>query len=178
MQSLISEIQIRDAVAHLARRINTDYRGRSLTIVGVLTGSLILVADLVRRLELPVRIELIRASSYRGTALSPGDLAISVPERLEISGRDVLLVDDIFDTGKTLEEVRQHLESFQPASLKSAVLLWKEGRQRVEITPDYHCFRIPDVFVVGYGLDFNDEYRQLPYIAVLNEPIQQSLYPV
>jgi hypoxanthine phosphoribosyltransferase len=87
----------------------------------------------------------------------------------EIAGRDVLLLDDIFDTGQTLARVLDAVATMRPASLRSAVLLWKEGRQRVSITPDYHCFQIPDVFVVGYGLDYNDEFRHLPYVAALGD---------
>lgn len=169
MRVILTETEISDGISHLARQIAADYEGRSLTVLGVLTGSLIFLSDLIRRLDLPLKVGLVQASSYRGLATSPGTLAIADLTGLEISGRHVLLLDDIFDTGQTLSGIVGALEKMEPASLRSAVLLWKEGRQRVTLTPDYHCFRIPDVFVVGYGLDYNDEYRHLPHVAALEE---------
>src|SRR4029077_15037572 len=117
--------------------------------------------------DLPLKVGLVQASSYRGPATSPGSLAIADVSGLDITGRHVLLLDDIFDTGQTLSGLVAELQKREPASLRSALLLWKEGRQRVSLTPDYHCFRIPDLFVVGYGLDYNDEYRHLPHVAAL-----------
>ncbi|MBI3861789.1 MAG: hypoxanthine phosphoribosyltransferase [Planctomycetia bacterium] len=169
MKVILSESEISAGIAQLARRISDDYRGRPLTVVGVLTGSLIFLSDLIRRLDLPLKVGLIQASSYRGRATSPGKLAVADLSGLDLAGRDVLLLDDIYDTGQTLKEITALLHSQKPACLRSAVLLWKEGRQRVELTPDYHCFRIPDVFVVGYGLDYNDEYRHLPHVAALED---------
>jgi len=166
---ILTETEIRAGVARLAQQIAGEFRGRPLTVLGVLTGSLIFLSDLIRQLDLPLQVGLIQASSYRGRATSPGALAIAESAMPDIAGRDVLLLDDIFDTGQTLARVLDSLAQLQPASLRSAVLLWKEGRQRVSITPDYHCFRIPDVFVVGYGLDYNDDYRHLPYVAALAE---------
>jgi hypoxanthine phosphoribosyltransferase len=116
-----------------------------------------------------LQVGLLQASSYRGQTTIPGTLEMAIATMPEIAGRDVLLLDDIFDTGRTLSGLLDSLVASQPASLRSAVLLWKEGRQRVSITPDYHCFRIPDVFVVGYGLDYNDDYRHLPYVAALED---------
>lgn len=167
MRVLLSETEISTGIAQLARRLSDDYRGQPLTVLGVLTGSLIFLSDLIRRLNLPLKVGLIQASSYRGRATTPGKLAVGDLAGLDISGRHVLLLDDIFDTGQTLSEITAALLSREPASLRSAVLLWKEGRQRVSQTPDYHCFRIPDVFVVGYGLDYNDEFRHLPHVAEL-----------
>jgi hypoxanthine phosphoribosyltransferase len=168
---ILSESQISDGITQLARQIAADYEGRPLTVLGVLTGSLIFLSDLIRRLDLPLKVGLVQASSYRGPATSPGPLAIADLTGLEISGRNVLLLDDIFDTGQTLSGLVAALKKMEPASLRSAVLLWKEGRQRVTLTPDYHCFRIPDLFVVGYGLDYNDYYRNLPDIAILERRI-------
>ena len=167
MKILLDETQIRDGVAALGRRIAGDYRGRPLTVLGVLTGSIILLSDLIRRIDVPLRVGLIQASSYRGRAVGPGALAIDDRLLPDIAGRDVLLVDDIFDTGRTLEALLDRVRQERPASVKSAVLLWKEGRSAVASEPDYFCFKIPDVFVVGYGLDYNDEYRHLPHIAAL-----------
>ncbi len=161
--------EISEGITRLARQIAADYAGRPLTVLGVLTGSLIFLSDLIRRLDLPLKVGLVQASSYRGLATSPGSLAIADIRGLEIAGRHVLLLDDIFDTGQTLSGIVAELQKLNPASLRSAVLLWKVGRQRVALTPDYHCFRIPDVFVVGYGLDYNDEFRHLPHVAALEE---------
>lgn len=167
MKPLISAAEIQAAVAKLATDVEAAYRGKPLTIVGVLTGSLMLLADLVRRIDLPLRVGLIQASSYRGKATSPGELELNSSLTPDLAGRHVLLVDDIYDTGKTLAGLVDRLSRENIASLRSAVLLWKEGRQVVDLTPDYHCFKIPDAFVVGYGLDYADEYRNLPYVAVL-----------
>jgi hypoxanthine phosphoribosyltransferase len=166
---ILTEAEISVGIAQLARQIAADYQGRPLTVLGVLTGSLIFLSDLIRRLDLPLKVGLVQASSYRGLTTSLGSLAIADLTGLEISGRHVLLLDDIFDTGQTLSGIVTALQKMEPASLRSAVLLWKEGRQRVTLTPDYHCFRIPDVFVVGYGLDYNDEYRHLPHVAALED---------
>jgi hypoxanthine phosphoribosyltransferase len=167
MDVLIPADQIRQRVAELARQIAADYRDQPVTIVGVLTGSLIFLADLVRQLDLPLRIALIQASSYRGTATAPGELQVPPGLVPDVRGRHVLLLDDILDTGQTLSYLVGHLRGLGAASLRVAVLLRKRGRQRVPLEPDYCGFDIPDAFVVGYGLDFNDEYRHLPYVAVL-----------
>jgi hypoxanthine phosphoribosyltransferase len=175
VKPLIQPEEIREAVERLGRQLASDYSGRTLTVVGVLTGSVILLADLVRAMDLPLRIALIRASSYRGAVTRPGELAVDDDLLSEVAGRDVLLVDDIFDTGHTLDRLLEMIRTKSPSSLKSAVLLWKQDRCEVSIAPDYHCFKIPDVFVVGYGLDYNDEYRHLPYIASLEESDLESL---
>jgi hypoxanthine phosphoribosyltransferase len=171
MKVLLEAEQIQARVGDLARQIGADYRGRPLTIVGVLTGCLIFLSDLVRRLDLSLRIGLIQASSYRGATTTAGSLRIQ-PELLpDLSGRHVLLLDDILDTGQTLHHLSRHLQGMGVASLRVGVLLRKIGRQQVPLEPDYCAFDIPDVFVVGYGLDYNDEYRHLPYIAELpSEP--------
>jgi hypoxanthine phosphoribosyltransferase len=167
MDILISAERIQQRVGELARQIAADYQGRPVTIVGVLTGCLMFLADLVRHLDLPLRIDLIQASSYRGTATTPGELHIQPELVPDVAGRHVLLLDDILDTGQTLAYLVGHLHGLGAASVKVAVLLRKTGRQRVPVEADYCGFDIPDQFVVGYGLDFNDEYRHLPHIAVL-----------
>ena len=165
---LLSATEIQHGVAQLAQRLARDYREKPLTVLGVLTGSIVFLADLIRQLDLPLRVGLVQASSYRGQVTVPGVLTINQSLLPELAGRDVLLLDDIFDTGQTLDALLHLLRGHGPPSVKSAVLLWKEGRQQVEIVPDYHCFRIPNAFVVGYGLDYNDEYRHLPYVGILD----------
>ena len=165
MKILLNQEELDAGVERLAREINETYGKRPLTIVGVLTGSFILMADLIRKLKMPLRVGVVQTSSYEGT--ERGDLSINSEMMLDIAGRDVVLIDDIFDTGNTLAEVTQLMQSLGPYSLKSAVLLLKTGRQEVDWVPEFVAFDIPDEFVVGYGLDFNDEYRNLPFLACL-----------
>ena len=166
---LIPADRIQQRVDEMAQQLMRDYHGRPLTIVGVLTGCLMFLADLVRHLELSLRIGLIQASSYRGAATAPGALHVH-PELLpDLRGRHLLLLDDILDTGHTLAHLVRELQTLAPASLRVAVLLRKRGRQEEHLEPDYCGFEIPDAFVVGYGLDYNDEYRNLPYIGVLKQ---------
>lgn len=169
MTPLIDASEIRARVQSLGEQIAADYRDKPLTILGVLTGSIVLVSDLIRHIDVPLRVGLIQASSYRGETTRPGDLTINAALVPDITGRDVLLVDDIFDTGRTLAGLIETVNAMGPRSVRSAVLLWKEGRGEVSLKPDYHGFRIPDRFVVGYGLDYNDEHRHLPHIAALDD---------
>lgn len=164
---LIHEEEIAEAVAQLGRRLSDEYRDRELTILGVLTGSLIFVADLMRQIEVPHQVGLLQASSYRGTATSPGRLELNLDFLPSLQGRDLLLVDDIFDTGRTITGICEKLKEQQPRSIQVAVLLWKKARTVVETVPDFTCFEIPDQFVVGYGLDYDGLYRHLPYIGVV-----------
>ena len=167
MKQLLSEAQIRDGVERLAGEIGAFYAARPLSVIGVLTGSVVLVADLIRRIDLPLRVGVIQARSYRGAATSPGPLTVNDSMLLDIRDRDVLLVDDIFDTGHTLVGLVSQIRPLGPRSVRSAVLLRKLGRQQVDFSPDHVAFEIPDEFVVGYGLDYQDSYRHLPYVAVL-----------
>jgi hypoxanthine phosphoribosyltransferase len=170
MEVLNPAESIHRRVDEVAREIARDYAGRRVCVVGVLTGCLIFLADLVRRLQLPVQVHLVQASSYRGAATAPGHLELRLDTLPELAGRDVLVVDDILDTGQTLGRLVAELHRRGAASVRVAVLLRKQhGRQQVELEPDYVGFGIPDAFVVGYGLDYNDEYRHLPHIAVLPE---------
>jgi hypoxanthine phosphoribosyltransferase len=167
MKVLLSKEQLYDGVTRMAEKITACYEDRQLTIVGVLTGSVVLLADLIRVLELPMRVGVLQASSYRGATTTRGELVINSELMLDISGRDVLLVDDIFDTGHTLVRTLEKMKEFEPTSIRSAVLLRKHGRQEVDYKPDFVAFDIPDEFVVGYGLDYEDMYRNLPYLAAL-----------
>lgn len=150
----------------MADKINDRYGTEPLTIVAVMTGSLVLLADLIRQLKMPIRVSLIQASSYRGGTES-GDLWIRDDMMLDVSGRHVLVLDDIFDTGKTMKAILACVSQMNPSSLASAVLLHKEARQIVDFVPDFIAFKIPDEFVVGYGLDYQDLFRNLPCLAVL-----------
>ena len=166
MDVLISAEKIRERVEELATQVNIDFADRPFTVIGVLTGSLVFVADLIRRIEVPLQIGLIQASSYRGDATTPAELRINdlLPD---IRGRHVLLLDDILDTGRTISRLVEHLQTKGAASVRTGVLLRKIGRQEVPFEPDYVGFTIPNEFVIGYGLDFNDDYRHLPFIGVL-----------
>jgi hypoxanthine phosphoribosyltransferase len=167
VKTLLTAEQLAEGVDRLAKEAAEFYQGRPVTILGVLTGSIVLVSDLIRRLDLPLRIGFVQASSYRGPATSPRDLVIRLDGCPDIQGRTVLIVDDIFDTGYTLTALTEALGDMRPASLRSMVLLRKHGRKAVSMEPDHVGFEIPNEFVVGYGLDYHDGFRNLPYLAAL-----------
>jgi len=169
VRCLIPAARIDEAVAALGQRLSEEYRGQPLTVIGILTGSIMLVTDLMRRLEVPHKLGLVAASSYRGEATTAGSLSVDLSTLPDLAGRHVLVIDDIFDTGRTMTAILERVRGASPLSVKSVVLLWKKDRMEVETGPDYFAFEIPDEFVVGYGLDFNDEYRHLPYIGVIDE---------
>jgi hypoxanthine phosphoribosyltransferase len=162
---LVTAEQIQQSVDKLAEEIRSRERKRPLTVIAVMTGSIVFLADLIRKLDMPLRVGIVQTSSYQGTKRGP--LKVNSDMMPDIAGRDVLLVDDIFDTGHTLFEVITELDQFEPRSIRSAVLLLKRGKQEVPLVPDYVGFEIPDEFVVGYGLDYRDAYRNLPYLAAL-----------
>jgi len=164
---LLHEEQVRAGVRRMAEEINAYYVFRPLTIVGVLTGSVVLLADLIRLLNMPLRVGVVQASSYRGASTTRGDLVVNTELMPDVVGREVLVVDDIFDTGHTLSRLLTKIRTLGPAGVRSAVLLRKRGRQEMSLDPDHSAFDIPDEFVVGYGLDYNDAYRNLPFIAAL-----------
>jgi hypoxanthine phosphoribosyltransferase len=166
VKTLLSEDQLREGVTRMASEVNQTYDGQPLTIIGVLTGSIVLLADCIRLMEMPLRLGVLQASSYR-TGTTRSELQIADDFLPDIAGRHVLVVDDIYDTGHTLSKVIERLERFEPASIRTMVLLRKKARQEVYLEPDFLGFDIPDEFVVGYGLDFQDAYRNLPYLAVL-----------
>ena len=166
MKILLNEQQLANGVRRLADDVRTTYGDQPLTILGVMTGSVMLLADLVRMLEMPLRVGVVQASSYRG-GTQAGTLQIDSRLMPDVTGRDVLIIDDIFDTGKTMVKLCEHLHGMQPKSVRTAVLLLKDGCQQVEMRPDFVTFNLPNEFVVGYGLDYDDEYRNLPYVAVL-----------
>ncbi len=173
LKTLLSTDEIHAGVARLAGEIRDQYAGQSLTVVGVMSGSLVFLADLIRHIREPLRVGVIQARSYRGSATVPGPLEVRTDLLPDIRDRHVLLVDDIFDTGRTLQRLMSSLRELQPASLRAAVLLSKPARHEVETRPDFTVFEIEDVFAVGYGMDYRDAYRNLPHIAALEpEEIQ------
>ncbi len=175
MNVLFTEQQIQQRIGELGKQISADYAGSSVTIVGILSGCLMVMADLLRRTSIPVRTAFISASSYGGTRTSPGQLTINDSMLTDLQGRDILLLDDIYDTGQTMQKVVVHLQQCQPASVATAAMLWKPDRNQTGMEPDYFGFRIPDKFVVGYGLDYNERFRELPWIGIPDEhDLQQA----
>jgi hypoxanthine phosphoribosyltransferase len=165
---LLSEEVIAARVAELGRQVATDYAGRSLTLVSVLKGSLPFMADLMRQIPLPLRIDLMEVSSYGGTATeSSGLVRIMKDLSASIADEDVLLVEDIIDTGLTLNYLLSNLRARQPASLEVCVLFDKPEKRLIEIPLKYKGFNLPDRFVVGYGLDHHEHYRNLPFVGTL-----------
>lgn len=161
-------------VAELARQISTDYAGCDLVLVGVLKGAWVFMADLVRQLTIPVQCDFVRVSSYgHGTAPATSPRLL-IDVAMDLAGRHVLIVEDIVDTGLSLVWVQQHLSRRQPASLKVCALLDKPSRREVPVEVHYTGFVIPDRFVVGYGIDYAEEYRQLPYVGYIPSPARAA----
>jgi len=169
---LITDEQIARRVKSLAREIERDFRGRELVVVSLLNGTVMFLADLIRHLNLPLRLDFMGVSSY-GPGTESGDLVFTKELRLDVRGRDVLLVDDILDTGKTMSRVLPKIRTLKPRRIKICVLLDKPSRRTEEIKADYTGFEIPDLFVVGYGLDFAERYRNLPFVGVLHPHVYQ-----
>ncbi len=157
----------------LAREITRDFAGQELVVVSLLSGTVMFLADLIRHISLPLRLDFIGVSSYREGTKS-GALVFTKELRLDVRGRDVLLVDDILDTGKTLTKVLAKLRKLRPRRIKICVLLEKKARRTEPVRADYVGFPIPDKFVVGYGLDFAERYRNLPFIGVLRPEIYED----
>ena len=168
MKTFLTEEQLHEGIRRLAGEIQKHYEGKPLTMVGVLIGSIVLLADLIRLLPIPLQVDLVQARSYRGGSIRPGPLVIDTDLlSTSVQGRHVLLVDDIFHTGQTLWELIPQIDDLGPLSVRTAVLLQKEGCCKTPMKPDFVGFTIPDEFVVGYGLDYCDQYRDLPYVASL-----------
>ncbi len=168
MKTLIDESQLQDGIRKFADDIIRHYADRPLTIVGVRIASVLVLADLIRLLDMPLRVELLKTRRHQQDAARPGPLAIDTALlSTAVQGRDVLLVDDIFDTGRTLWELIPQVDELGPTSVRTAVFLRKQGRSEVPLEPNFVAFDIPDEFVVGYGLHYRDRYRNLPYVAAL-----------
>ncbi|NEZ45621.1 hypoxanthine phosphoribosyltransferase [Clostridium niameyense] len=161
---LISKEEIERKISEVGSEISEDYKEKKLYVLSLLRGSFIFAADIVREITVPTKIGFMTTSSYGHAEKSSGTVNIvnDIPD--DITGYDVLIVDDIVDTGITMEFVMNHVKSLGANSVKCCVLLDKPERRKVELTPDYYCFKIPDVFVVGYGLNYGDYYRNIPYV--------------
>jgi hypoxanthine phosphoribosyltransferase len=167
---LISETRLKRRVRELSRQLERDFANRELVVVSLLSGTVMFLADLIRYVNLPLRLDFIGVSSYRNGTESR-ELVFTKELRLDVRGRDVLLVDDILDTGRTLHSVMAKLERLNPRAIKTCVLLDKPSRRVEKLEADYVGFKIPDLFVVGYGLDFAERFRNLPFVAVLRSEV-------
>jgi hypoxanthine phosphoribosyltransferase len=170
---LIDEERLARRVKSLAREIERDFRGRELVVVSLLNGTVLFLADLIRHLNLPLRLDFIGVSSY-GVGTESGDLVFTKELRLDVRGRNVLLLDDILDTGNTLSRVKSKLRALKPRRLRTCVLLDKPARRTQPVQADYVGFEVPNLFVVGYGLDFAERYRNLPFVGVLHPHIYKD----
>ena len=170
---LIGEERMARRVKSLAREIERDFRGRELVVVSLLNGTVLFLADLIRHLNLPLRLDFIGVSSY-GVGTESGDLVFTKELRLDVRGRNVLLLDDILDTGNTLSRVKSKLRALKPRRLRTCVLLDKPARRTQPVQADYVGFEVPNLFVVGYGLDFAERYRNLPFVGVLHPHIYKD----
>jgi hypoxanthine phosphoribosyltransferase len=169
---MFTEEQIHDKVCELAARINSDYAGRPLLLVGILKGAFMFIADLARHVDLPIEFDFIALTSYGSAKKTSGVVRIRKDLDIDVRGRDLLVVEDIIDTGLTLRYLTRDLNARGPASLEICALLDKQIEEKVELRVKYVGFTIPDVFVVGYGLDCAESYRNLPYIATVVDDVQ------
>lgn len=172
---LITQAQIAERIRSLGRELKQNYGDEEITFVSIMNGALFFTADLIRQIDNPIRIDCIRTTSYGSVTESVGTPKLIHGLTLDVKGRHVLLVDDILDTGKTLSLIAAMLRGVGPASLRSCVLLDKKGRRQVEFEADHVGFTIPDKFVVGYGLDFAERYRNLHCIGVLKPELYKTL---
>ena len=168
---LISHDEIVAAAGKLGQKLTEDYQGKNPILVGILKGSVPFMAELIKHIDTHIELDFMLVSSYHGGTSSSGVINIIKDMDQDIKGRDILFVEDIIDTGKTLKSLKELFEGRQPASVKIAPLLDKPEGRLVEIEADYTCFTIPNEFVVGYGLDYEENYRNLPYIGVLKEEV-------
>mgnify|MGYP000016131722 FL=1 len=168
---LISHDEIVTEARELGQKLTEDYQGKNPILVGILKGSVPFMAELIKHIDTHIELDFMLVSSYHGGTSSTGVINIIKDMDQDIKGRDILFVEDIIDTGKTLKSLKELFEGRQPASVKIATLLDKPEGRLVEIEADYTCFTIPNEFVVGYGLDYDENYRNLPYIGVLKEEV-------
>ncbi len=171
---LLTKEEIGERIRQVGAQIASDYQGKKLMMVGVLKGSVVFMADLMRAIDLPCRIDFMAVSSYGSGTVSSGAVKIIKDLDIDLHGYDLLIVEDILDSGKTLHYITKMLSDRGPASIRIVTLLDKPERRTVPLTPDYNCFVVPDEFVVGYGLDYDEVFRNYPHIAVLKPEIYQE----
>ena len=171
LRVLLTEEELRAKVQELGRQITQDYRGGSLMLVTVLKGAVVFLADLMRAIDVPAEIDFMVVSSYGSGVKSSGVVKIVKDLDVPIKGRDILIVEDILDYGMTLSYLKELLESREPRSIRIATLLDKPARRKVDLQADYVGYAVPDEFVVGYGLDYDEKYRNLPYIGILKPEV-------
>lgn len=171
LRVLISEAELRARVTELGEKITADYAGKSPIFIGVLKGCFVFMADLMRHVDLYCDVDFMAVSSYGGGTKTTGAVKINKDLSRDIEGRDVILIEDILDSGVTLSYLRSYLQRRNPASIKIVTLMDKPARRCADITADYYGFNVPDEFVVGYGLDYAERYRNLPYIGVLRPEV-------
>jgi hypoxanthine phosphoribosyltransferase len=161
---VLSKKTIEEQIVGIARRISDDYQGCELVLIGVLKGAFVFLSDLVRHLSIPVKIDFIRAASYGSNMSSSGDLRLSADIEIDVMGKDVLIVEDIADTGLTLESLKKHIASLGAKTVKICALIDKQERRQTSVAIDYVCCTVEKGFLVGYGLDYAENYRELPEV--------------
>jgi hypoxanthine phosphoribosyltransferase len=171
---IVTQEQMRARIRELGRQISADYAGKDVVLVGVLKGAYAFYADLARAIRIPVRVDFIVVASYGSGASTSGKVKLVTELTEDIKGKDVLLVEDIVDSGLTVQHLVKSLNKKKPRSVKVCTLLSKPDRRTVEVQVDYVGFKIPDQYVVGYGLDYQQKYRNLPYLAVLDQTDEQD----
>ena len=171
---MLSEKQLRKRAKAIATQVDKDYAGKRPLVVGILKGSIIFYSDFIRFLNMPIELDFMAVSSYGSGAVSSGKLKIKKDLDRDVSGRDVIIVEDIIDSGFTLANLKALLLERGAASVKIVTLLNKAARREYDIAPDYNCFDIENEFVIGYGLDYNEQYRSLPYIGILKREVYEK----
>ena len=172
-QILITEEQLKRRIAELAEILTEEYHDKNPLFVGILKGVVVFYADMVRAVQIPCQFDFLAVSSYQGTT-SSGQLSYQKDISFELKGRHVVILEDILDTGITLKSVVEHLAAMEPASLKICTLMDKPERRQADVQADYVGFTIPNQFVVGYGLDYNEQYRNLPFVGVLKPEVYEG----
>lgn len=168
-ETILSREQIHERVHVLGRQISADYRDNKLVLIGILNGAFIFLADLVRAIELEIEVDFIRVASYGDATSTTGTITLSKKPELELTGKDILLVEDIVDTGTTLAWLHDYIATYQPASIKTCTLIDKLERREVEVNVDYVGFMLDKGFLVGYGLDYAQKFRNLPEVCSMQE---------
>lgn len=172
---MITEQQIKRRIKAMGKKLDKVYEGKKPVVLCILKGSSIFFADLIRSMKTTLSVDFMSVSSYGSSTVSSGELKIRTDVSTDIAGRDVLIVEDIIDSGNTLYRLKKLLAERNPSSINIVTLLDKPARREADITPDYTCFVIEDEFVIGYGLDYDEEYRNLPYVGVLKRSVYENV---